>query len=60
MSSSKKSPLLVVENLYAGYGDTQVIEGISFSLEERGSLALLGRNGVGKTTLLATLMGHTT
>ena len=60
MYSSKKSPLLVVENLYAGYGDTQVIEGISFSLEERGSLALLGRNGVGKTTLLATLMGHTT
>jgi branched-chain amino acid transport system ATP-binding protein len=60
MSNSNSSPLLTVENLYSGYGDTQVIEGVSFSIQERGSLAVLGRNGVGKTTLLSTLMGHTT
>jgi len=37
-----------------------VLEDIELALPERGTLALLGRNGVGKTTLLATLMGHTT
>jgi len=44
----------------AGYGDTVVLEDAEFTLAERGSLAVLGRNGVGKTTLLATVMGHTT
>ena len=44
----------------AGYGQTVVLEDVGFSLAERGSLAVLGRNGVGKTTLLATIMGHTT
>jgi branched-chain amino acid transport system ATP-binding protein len=52
--------LLSVRNLRAGYGETVVLEDIELSLPERGTLALLGRNGVGKTTLLATLMGHTT
>jgi branched-chain amino acid transport system ATP-binding protein len=52
--------LLGVTNLRAGYGETVVLEDIELSLPERGTLALLGRNGVGKTTLLATLMGHTT
>jgi len=44
----------------AGYGETVVLEDVAFSLPERGSLAVLGRNGVGKTTLLSTLIGHTT
>jgi branched-chain amino acid transport system ATP-binding protein len=52
--------LLTVGNLRAGYGETVVLEDIELSLAERGTLAILGRNGVGKTTLLATLMGHTT
>jgi branched-chain amino acid transport system ATP-binding protein len=52
--------LLRVENLRAGYGETVVLEDVELSLPERGTLAVLGRNGVGKTTLLATLMGHTT
>jgi branched-chain amino acid transport system ATP-binding protein len=52
--------LLGVKNLRAGYGETVVLEDVELSLPERGTLALLGRNGVGKTTLLATLMGHTT
>ncbi|HET9764601.1 MAG TPA: ATP-binding cassette domain-containing protein [Casimicrobiaceae bacterium] len=51
--------LLVAEGLYAGYGESTVLEGISFTLEQGGSLALVGRNGVGKTTLLLTLMGLT-
>lgn len=51
---------LTVFNLRAGYGETVIVEDIAFSLPERGSLAVLGRNGVGKTTLLATIMGRTT
>jgi len=49
--------LLRLENVCAGYGDAVVLEDISFSLAEGDSLALLGRNGMGKTTLLATLIG---
>jgi branched-chain amino acid transport system ATP-binding protein len=51
--------LLAVENLSAGYGAARVLHGIGFSLPEGGALALLGRNGVGKTTLLASLLGLT-
>jgi branched-chain amino acid transport system ATP-binding protein len=51
--------LLAVENITAGYGESVVLEDISFSLQEGGSLALLGRNGVGKTSLIVTLMGLT-
>ena len=51
--------LLSAERLTAGYGDSIVLEDISFEVDAGGSLALLGRNGVGKTTLLLTLMGLT-
>jgi branched-chain amino acid transport system ATP-binding protein len=51
--------LLQVDGVWAGYGNATVLEDISFSLEAGASLALLGRNGMGKTTLLATLMGAT-
>jgi branched-chain amino acid transport system ATP-binding protein len=50
---------LVLEGVEAGYGETLVIEGVSLSVPAGGTLAVLGRNGVGKTTLLATIMGHT-
>jgi branched-chain amino acid transport system ATP-binding protein len=50
---------LVLERVSAGYGETVVIEGISLGLPAGETLAVLGRNGVGKTTLLATIMGHT-
>jgi branched-chain amino acid transport system ATP-binding protein len=52
--------VLSLDNVRAGYGETVVLEEIGFSLPERGSLSVLGRNGVGKTSLLATVMGHTT
>ena len=51
---------LRITNVRAGYGETVILEDVAFDLPERGSLALLGRNGVGKTTLLATIMGQTT
>src|SRR5256886_5801257 len=50
---------LVLGGVSAGYGETVVIEGISLDLPPGRTLAVLGRNGVGKTTLLATIMGHT-
>ena len=51
--------LLKVENLSAGYGEAVVLNNISLSLEEGKTLALLGRNGTGKTTLINTLAGAT-
>ncbi|SEH72301.1 amino acid/amide ABC transporter ATP-binding protein 2, HAAT family [Rhizobium tibeticum] len=50
---------LEVENLSAGYGPTRVLDGVSFSVPAGARLAVLGRNGMGKTTLLATLAGQT-
>jgi branched-chain amino acid transport system ATP-binding protein len=50
---------LEVENLSAGYGPTRVLEDVSFSIPAGARLAVLGRNGMGKTTLLATLAGQT-
>jgi branched-chain amino acid transport system ATP-binding protein len=51
--------LLHIENLSAGYGEAVVINGVSLSLDEGKTLALLGRNGTGKTTLMNTLAGAT-
>jgi branched-chain amino acid transport system ATP-binding protein len=51
--------LLTLENVTAGYGDALVLHGISLDVPEHGSLAILGRNGVGKSTLLLTIMGYT-
>ena len=52
-------PLLVVENLVAGYGESVILEDVSIALAPRSSLAVLGRNGAGKTTLITALMGLT-
>jgi len=51
--------LLNVEQLSAGYGEAVVLSSISLSLAEGQALALLGRNGMGKTTLINTIMGVT-
>jgi branched-chain amino acid transport system ATP-binding protein len=52
-------PLLALRDVRAGYGDAVVLDGVSFEVPEKGSLAVLGRNGVGKSTLLLTIMGYT-
>jgi branched-chain amino acid transport system ATP-binding protein len=51
--------LLALNGVTAGYGESIVLEDVSFTMNEGDSLALLGRNGVGKTSLLVTLMGLT-
>jgi branched-chain amino acid transport system ATP-binding protein len=51
--------LLKVESLRAGYGEAVVLQNVSLSLDEGQTLALLGRNGTGKTTLINTLAGVT-
>ena len=52
-------PLLRLDGVTAGYGDAVVLHGVSLEIPENGSLAVLGRNGVGKSTLLLTIMGYT-
>jgi branched-chain amino acid transport system ATP-binding protein len=51
--------ILSVKNLAAGYGEAQVLHGVSFEMQPGTALALLGRNGVGKTTLINTIVGLT-
>src|SRR3954453_6528866 len=53
------SELLRIENLSAGYGEPVVLNDVAFALGEGQTLALLGRNGTGKTTLINTLAGAT-
>jgi branched-chain amino acid transport system ATP-binding protein len=60
LAKTRMAELLRVENLSAGYGEARVVHGVSFTLEDGQSLALLGRNGVGKTTLIDSLIGVTT
>ncbi len=50
---------LTLVDVRAGYGPTVVLEDFSLSLAEGEKLSIIGRNGVGKTTLLATIMGLT-
>lgn len=52
--------LLQFSDVRSGYGEAVVLDGVSFSVPANGALALLGRNGVGKTTLLLTAMGFVT
>ena len=59
VSQDSAEPLLAFKNVRAGYGEAIVLDDITFEMPERGSLAVLGRNGVGKSTLLLTLMGFT-
>lgn len=49
--------VLRIENLGGGYPGTRVLDGVDLTVEEGGVLSLLGRNGVGKTTLVHTVMG---
>jgi branched-chain amino acid transport system ATP-binding protein len=51
-------PLLHAESITAGYGEGTVLHEVGFRMEAGASLAVLGRNGVGKSTLLLCLLGH--
>jgi branched-chain amino acid transport system ATP-binding protein len=50
---------LELDDVSAGYGETVVLEKVGLTLRDGETLSIIGRNGVGKTTLLATIMGHT-
>ncbi|UZX14805.1 urea ABC transporter ATP-binding subunit UrtE [Thermus sp. PS18] len=50
--------MLEVLDVETGYGDGQVLWGVSLAVDRAEAVALLGRNGVGKTTLLKTVLGH--
>lgn len=51
------SPVLILQNVVAGYGPTTVLDGLSFGVHAGERLAMIGRNGVGKTTALRAVMG---
>ncbi|MCK9919467.1 ABC transporter ATP-binding protein [Microbacteriaceae bacterium K1510] len=51
---------LELDNVRAGYGETVVLEDIRLKIAPGETISIIGRNGVGKSTLLATIMGHTT
>jgi branched-chain amino acid transport system ATP-binding protein len=53
-------PLLALDHVRAGYGEAVVLDDVSLTVPEQGSLAVLGRNGVGKSTMLLTILGFTT
>ena len=55
----KPGSLLELKGVRAGYGEAVVLEDVSLAVPRNGSLAVLGRNGVGKSTLLLTIMGYT-
>ena len=59
-ASASMADCLALHDVSAGYGETVVLERVSLSVTDGGTLAVLGRNGVGKSTLLATVLGHTT
>ena len=60
MALKHMASALELKGVSAGYGETVVLEDINLSVAAGESLSVIGRNGVGKTTLLATVMGHTT
>ena len=53
-------PALALDRVSSGYGETHVLRGVTLSIAAGERVALIGRNGVGKTTLMATIMGLTT
>jgi branched-chain amino acid transport system ATP-binding protein len=53
----EKTPILTVEDIHTYYGQSHILQGVTLSLDEGGIVAVLGRNGVGKTTLIRSLIG---
>jgi branched-chain amino acid transport system ATP-binding protein len=56
--TDSSAPVFSCSELRAGWGATEVLDGITFDLAAGETMAILGRNGVGKTTLLSTIMGR--
>jgi urea transport system ATP-binding protein len=54
---AQAEPLLAVRDIHTYYGDSYVLQGVSLALQEGQIVAILGRNGMGKTTLMKSLMG---
>jgi branched-chain amino acid transport system ATP-binding protein len=52
-----KMPILLVDEIHTYYGQSHILQGVKLSLEEKRVVAVLGRNGVGKTTLIRSLIG---
>jgi branched-chain amino acid transport system ATP-binding protein len=52
-------PVLELDSVCAGYNETRVLENVTLGLATGERLAIIGRNGVGKTTMMATIMGLT-
>ena len=57
MPDDGQAPMLAVEDLHAYYGASHVVQGVSFSIGRGEAVALMGRNGVGKTSTLKSIMG---
>src|SRR5258707_4281719 len=60
MVESNVANAVELKGVSAGYGDTVVLEDVNLTIAPGESISVIGRNGVGKTTLLSTIMGHTT
>ena len=59
MAGDSMASVIELKGVSAGYGETVVLEDIDLAIASGESISVIGRNGVGKTTLLATIMGHT-
>lgn len=57
VSGKNESMLLSVKDVWAGYDESMILKGVSIDVPEKKAVALLGRNGTGKTTLLNTILG---
>jgi branched-chain amino acid transport system ATP-binding protein len=55
---AERGPALELDSVSSGYGETVIIENARLSVKVGETLSIIGRNGVGKTTLLSTVMGH--
>ena len=60
MNNLNENIALRLKGVRAGYGELTILENVDLEIPANTSLAVLGRNGVGKTTLMSTIMGHTT
>jgi branched-chain amino acid transport system ATP-binding protein len=56
--ATEMTPLLEAKDLHAFYGESHVLQGVSLAIDAGEAVGLLGRNGMGKTTLMRTLLSH--